>query len=147
MRAMPPRPIRHLALVLVLATVGLLAVVTAGAGDIMGLRTDKRHRGTRLTDAPRLSFTTGVLRQGRLGTWKLEDGTPLRLTPGLQWREEVTGKAGSPSSGRLVLITGQREGGVLTVRQATLLSKERQLQALQPRTEAELEYAQPGLPR
>lgn len=131
MRATTPRPIRQLALVLALATVVLLAVVTAGAGDLMGLRTNKRHHGTRLTDAPRLSFTTGVLRQGRHGTWKLDDGTPLRLEPGLQWREEVTGKAGSPSSGRLVMINGQRTGGVLTVRQATLLSKERQLQALQ----------------
>ncbi|MEZ4389179.1 MAG: hypothetical protein R3D98_16660 [Candidatus Krumholzibacteriia bacterium] len=132
---------------LVLACVVLLAVVvTAGAGDLLGLRIDKRHHGKR-PGSTSLSFTTGVLRQGRLGTWQLDDGTQLQLLPGLEWREEDTGEVGYPAGGRLVMITGQRIGGVLAVRQATLLSRERQVKMMQIVPDAVPDQREPQLPR
>lgn len=145
MRGKPTLTIRRG--LLALAVGGLLAAVTAGAGDLMGLNIAKRSKGTRLTDAPRLTFTTGVLRQGRLGTWQFEDGTPLRLMPDLVWREEGTGQVGYPTSGRQVMVAGQRVGGVLTVRQAMLLSPERQVQVLQLMHEAEPDQPEPDLPK
>ncbi len=138
---------RHLIrLLLVLAAVGLLAVVTAGAGDLLSLRIDKRHHGTRLTSAPRLSFVTGVLRQGRHGAWQLDDGTQLSVSSGLEWREEDGGKVGYPAAGRLVMITGQKLGGVMAVRQATLLSRERQVQMTMTRAATEPDQPEPNMP-
>ena len=144
MRARHPRGIRGI--LLILAGAASLLAVSAVASDLLGLRTDKRSRGTRLTSAPRFSFTTGVLRQGHRGSWQLDSGVQLQLQPDLEWREEDTGDVGHPSSGRLVLLTGQKYGGTLVVHQGTLLSRERQVQALQAKAVTEPDQPYQRLP-
>lgn len=146
MRARHPQTLRRI--LLALAGVAMLVAVSAVAGDPLGLRTDHRgHQGTRLTNKPRLSFTTGVLRQARLGAWELDNGLQLQLASDLEWRDEETGGVTYPTAGRLVMITGQKYGGTIYVRQATVLSRQRQVEVLQTRPVTEPGQAVPELPQ
>lgn len=134
-------------LLLVLGAVALVAAVTAVAGDTMGLKILPKDRGTRLTSAPRLVFVTGELRTGRHGSWQLADGTQLQVDSKMDWRDEDTGAVTYPQSGRQVLVTGQRLGNVIQVRQVTLLSRQRQIQAMQTRAETTPDEPEEILPR
>jgi hypothetical protein len=102
---------------------GILVLAAASLATTLGFDRGHARHGPdpRLTRQPRLDFVQGTLKQTRTGAWELDDGTPLRLAPGLVWREERSGRPGTPASGRAVRLTGQRSGGVFLVRQATLL--------------------------
>ncbi len=102
---------------------GILILSAASLAATFGLDRGNARSGPdpRLTRQPRLAFVQGTLKQTRPGVWELDDGTPLRLAPDLVWRQERSGRPGTPASGRAVRLTGQRSGGVFLVRQATLL--------------------------
>ena len=144
MRGPYPRYLTRL--LLALAAAGLLVAAAAVAGDPMGLRLLPKHKGTRLTSKPRLCFVTGELRTGRHGTWQLADGTQLQVRDDMEWLEETSGNPAYPASGRLALITGQRLGNVIVVRQATLLSKQRQIEAMGTRLVAPPDQPEPMRP-
>ncbi len=102
--------------------IGALALAAVAVAGTLGLE-HKARRGPdkRLTRQPQLVFTSGVLQRSSLSGWQLADGTPLRQAPGLTWRDQTTGRAGTPAVGRRVRVTGQYHGQTLLVRQATLL--------------------------
>jgi len=102
--------------------IGALVLAAVAVAGTLGLEV-KSRRGPdkRLTRQPQLVFTSGVLQRSSLSGWQLADGTPLRQAPGLTWRDQTTGRDGSPTVGRRVRVTGQYYGQTLLVRQATLL--------------------------
>lgn len=133
---------RHiLRTLLVLAALAVAVAAVAGSG--LGLRVNQKQGKTKRLQ-PRLVTMEGVLRQDRVGAWILDDKTPLNQTSDLRWREEINGRDGSPSAGRLVRLTGQWYGGVFQVNHAVLLAPNRavQRQMLLPITEAGLEVEQ-----
>lgn len=133
-------------ILLALLVLAAMAAVSALATDRLGLSIGHKKNATRLTKAPRYSFATGVLRQGHSGTWQLDDGTQLRVTDESRWREETTGVQGYPSAGRLVHLTGQKIGGEFLVRQATLMSRERQISLTRRIPVAEPDQPEPQEP-
>ena len=133
---------RHILRTLLVVTALAVAVV-AVAGSSLGLRVNRKQSRAR-HHQPRLVTMEGVLHQDRLGSWVLDDKTPLRQSIDLRWQEERTGRDGSPSAGRLVRLTGQWYGGVFKVSHATLLSPNRavQRQMILPVTEPGREFEQ-----
>ncbi len=102
--------------------VGVLALAAVAVAGSLGLdRTARRGPDKRITRQPQLVFTSGVLQRSSRGTWQLADGTLLQQAPGLEWRDQATGRPGTPAAGRRVRVTGQYFGQTLVVRQATLL--------------------------
>jgi len=144
MRSQHTRIIRRTLLTVVV--LAAMVAVNAMAGDPLGLRMKHKKPHGRLTKEARYSFVNGELRQGRHGTWELADGTRLQLSPTLIWREEKAGQTGYPSSGRQVQLMGQRRGSEFLVRQAKLVSRQRQIQGLQMRPVTEPGEPEPNEP-
>jgi hypothetical protein len=119
----------------ILLTLAALAAVamaaTALASGPLGLHTDRAKRSGKRSLRPRYQVVEGVLQRDRIGAWMLDDGTPLRLSKDLVWREELDGRENSPASGRTVRLLGQYYGQVLQVNQATLISPHTVAQRMQ----------------
>ena len=131
---------------LAVAVIAMTATIAAVASEPLAKGTrDKHRRGGKKT--PRFSFVNGTLQTGRLGTWQLEDGTPLKIMPEMEWRDERTGSAGYPASGREVRLLCQRMGGTLLVRQAVLRSPETQALLVPPLPELGPDEEMPEQPQ
>ncbi len=118
------RLLRHMLLaVFVMLAAGALAALGGGS---LGLN-ERKAPHKKQTRQARYTFTEGVLRADRFGSWALDDGTRLQVGSDVVWIDEgYGGKEGSPAGGRLVFLMGQRLGGVFVVRQAILRPVERQ---------------------
>jgi len=127
---------------------GVIAMAAVAVGGSLGLQVQKRKGpDKRQTREPQLSFVAGTLVQSGARAWELQDGTPLSVAPGLEWRDQTTGGPGRPATGRRVRLTGQYYGSTLLVRQATLLPiTESTFQALGP-VELSTEPPDQGMPR
>jgi hypothetical protein len=112
-----------------LAATLVLAVVSV-AGAIGLERQLRRGPAPRQTEEPALVFVRGTLTRDHQGNWQLQDGTRLSFGSDVVWREERTGQASGPATGRIARLTGQFYGRTLFVRHATLVSYEEAASAM-----------------
>lgn len=134
-------------LLLVAGALVITVAVTAVAADSIGKLRRPKSKGARLTNQPRYTFVCDVVQQNVRGGWQLADGTKLSLSPDIEWWDEMTGSKTSPRSGRLAMITGQKLGNTLFVRQATLLDRRHQVDATRIMPVATPGEPEPDMPK
>lgn len=121
-------------LALALATVAITAAISIASSTTTRELDTERRRAQRLPSRqPAVAWLDGVLAQDRVGSWMLTDGTPLRMAPGVTWREEIGARESAPQSGRTVRLMGQWYGHTFRVRQATLVCPQRAIERMQPK--------------
>jgi hypothetical protein len=114
----PRRAVVRPALVLVLAI-----LLVAPLAFALGSRQDDRppRKAKNLNQAPTLSFARGTLQRDGYRGWLLDQHRVVFTRDSRVTDKLSPGEPAVPSEGRIAIVSGPKVGGVLVVREATLL--------------------------